>query len=34
MLAATAAGARIGEAAPHPEDLGGDPDRPGPRLVR
>ncbi len=33
MLAATAAGARIGEAAPYPEDLGGDPDRPGPRLV-
>jgi hypothetical protein len=34
MLAATAAGARIGEASPHPEDLGADPDRPGPRLVR
>jgi Diguanylate cyclase, GGDEF domain len=31
MLAATAAGVRIGEAIPHPE---GDPDRPGPRLVR
>ncbi|HST42070.1 MAG TPA: diguanylate cyclase [Conexibacter sp.] len=34
MLAATAAGARIGEAAPQPEDLGAGPDRPGPRLVR
>ncbi|MDW5597275.1 diguanylate cyclase [Conexibacter stalactiti] len=34
MLAATAAGARIGEAAPHPEDFGAGPDLPGPRLVR
>lgn len=34
MLAATAAGAPIGEALPHPEGEGGDPDRPGPRLVR
>lgn len=34
MLAAAAAGAPIGEAQPHPEGEGGDPDRPGPRLVR
>ncbi|MDO8213026.1 diguanylate cyclase domain-containing protein [Conexibacter sp. CPCC 206217] len=34
MLAANAAGARIGEAIPQPEGAENDPNRPGPRLVR
>lgn len=34
MLAANAAGARIGEAIPQPEGAEGDSNRPGPRLVR